>query len=124
MVTIRQAEMDISSSEENRLTRAMVLDYITDKKVLLPIAQEYGWNVPYREMLQGIDVKERLSAQNSYIIIANTRNMERSTRIARALTLSFLEDYRKKWTIQSKKILEDTTGKSKRMKRNSSVSRP
>lgn len=109
MVTIRQAEMDISPTEENRLSRNMVLDYITRKDVLEPIARRHGWNVPYKEMLQGVDVKERLSSQNSYIIIANTRNMERSIRIARDLTLSFLEDYRKKWSVQSRKILEAST---------------
>ena len=111
MVTIRQAEMDISPAEENRLTRNMVLDYITNKDVLLPIAKRHGWEIPYKDMLEGIDVKERLSAQNSYIIIANTRNMERSVRIARDLTLSFLENYRKKWAIQSRKIMEASSKK-------------
>ena len=111
MVTIRQAEMDISPTEENRLTRNMVLDYITNKDVLLPIAKRHGWEIPYKDMLEGIDVKERLSSQNSYIIIANTRNMERSIRIARDLTLSFLENYRREWAVRSRKIMADSTKK-------------
>ena len=111
MVTIRQAEMDIEPSEENRLTRNMILEYITNQDVLLPIAKRHNWNIPYKEMLGGIDVKERLSSQNSYIIIANTRNMERSIRIARDLTISFLENYRKKWSVQSRKVMEASTKK-------------
>lgn len=112
MVTIRQADMDISATADyNRLSRAMILKHITAPDVLVPIARKYGWDVPYEEMLQSIDVKERLSTQNSYIIIANTKNMERSTRVARALTLAFLEDYRKEWIIQSKKILSDCNEK-------------
>lgn len=107
MVMIRQSDMDIDSAtaESTRLTRAMILKYITDKKVLLPIAKEYGWNIPYEDMLQTIDVKERLSSQNSYIIIANTQKVDRSIQIARVLTIAFLEDYRKKWAKQSQKTL-------------------
>ena len=108
MVTIRQADMEIDNVLPDgnlRLSRSMVLDYITNKDVLVPIARRYGWEVPYEEMVRAIDVKERLSAQNSYIIIANTRSMARSARVARALTLSFLDDYRKKWEVQSRKIL-------------------
>lgn len=107
MVTLRQANMDLdgTSTDALRLSRNMILEHITSKKVLEPLAARYGWNVPYEEMLNSIDVKERLSSQNSYIIIANTRNAERSAKVARALSLDFLENYRKKWVVQSKSQL-------------------
>lgn len=107
MITIRQADMDIDSAsfESTRLSRAMILKYITDKNVLQPIAEKYGWDVSHGDMLQSIEVKERLSAQNSYIIMANTRRAERSMQVARALALSFLDDYRKTWEIQNKRNL-------------------
>ncbi len=104
MVTLRQADMNLdgTSTDTLHLTRDMILDHITSKDVLEPLAARYGWNVSYEEMLEAIDVKERLSSQNSYIVIANTRNAVRSSQMARALSLSFLESYRKKWVIQSK----------------------
>ncbi|MDR0931554.1 MAG: hypothetical protein LBM70_00830 [Victivallales bacterium] len=106
MVTIRQTDLDGSDSTGyKRLSRNMILSYITSPEVLDPIAEKYGWDVSREKMLAVIDVKERLSIQHSYIIIANTKNMQRSVRVARALTLAFLEDYRKHWTLQSKEIL-------------------
>lgn len=107
MVTIRQSDMDIdsTSAEANRLTRSMILEYIVNEKVLIPITRKYGWDIPYKEMVQSIDVKERLSSQNSYIIIVHTRNAERSMRVAVALTLDFLNDYGKKWEVRSRQAL-------------------
>jgi len=107
MVTIRQSNMDVdsTSAEATCLTRSMILSHITREDVLLPIAKEYGWEASYNEMVQSVDVKERLSSHNSYIIIANTRNAERSVRVARALTLNFLNHYRKNWEIRSRKTL-------------------
>ena len=108
MVTLRQADLklDGTSAEVLHLNRDMILNYITDKKILEPIAARYGWNVPYEEMVDSIDVKQRLSSQNSYIVIANTRNAERSLKVAGALSLSFLEEYRKKWVVQSRRQLQ------------------
>lgn len=112
MITIRQADMDISGEVEHiQLTRDMILEYITDRKVLLPAAKRCEWNEEYEEMVKMIDVKERLASQNSYIIMVNTRNMERSMKMVRILTLSFLEDYQKKWKIQSRKALSHTERK-------------
>lgn len=108
MVTLRQADLklDGTSAEVLHLNRDMILNYITDKKILEPIAARYGWNVLYEEMVDSIDVKQRLSSQNSYIVIANTRNAERSLKVAGALSLSFLEEYRKKWVVQSRRQLQ------------------
>lgn len=104
MVTLRQADMNLNgtSTDTLHLTRDMILEHITSRDVLEPLAARHGWNVPYEEMLEAIDVKERLSSQNSYIVITNTRDAARSSLMARALSLSFLESYRKKWVIQSK----------------------
>ena len=107
MVTLRQADMDLdgTSADAPRLNRSMIYDYITSKKVLEPLAARLGWNVSYDDMIKSIDVKERLSSQNSYIIITNTRNAERSTKLAQGLALSFLASYQKKWAEYSKKEL-------------------
>lgn len=107
MVTLRQAnlQLDSTSADALQLSRNMILDYISSPEVLEPLAARYSWNVSPKEMARAIDVKERLSSQNSYIIIANTGNAERSARIARELSLSFLENYRKKWAKQSKRQL-------------------
>lgn len=107
MVTLRQADMklDGTSTETLRLTRNMILDHITSREVLESLATRHGWNISYDEMVKAVDVKERLSSQNSYIIITNTGNAERSIKIARELSLNFLESYRKKWAKQSKSQL-------------------
>lgn len=107
MVTLRQANMNLNgnTTDSLHLTRSMILDHITSKEILEPLAVQYGWNLPYEEMVKAIDVKERLSSQNSYIVIANTGQIERSTKIARALSLSFLDSYRKTWVVKSKRQL-------------------
>ena len=107
MVTLRQADMQLNgaSTDTLRLTRGMILNYITSREVLEPLAARHSWNISYKEMARAIDVKERLSSQNSYIVIANTGNAKRSTQIARELSLSFLENYRRKWVEQSKSQL-------------------
>ncbi len=107
MVIIRQADMklDDSAADSMRLTRALILDYITRKDVLVPVAARCGWTVPYEEMVKGIDVKDRLSSQSSYIIVADTQNISRSNRLARELSMSFLNYYRQKWVERSKEQL-------------------
>lgn len=118
MITIRQADMDISSdSEQIRLTRDMIFEYITNRDVLFAAARQCGWNEEYNEMVKMIDVKERLASQNSYIIIVNTRNMERSKKMVRLLTLRFLENYQKQWKIQSQKGLLYMEQKIKMLKK-------
>lgn len=107
MVSIRQSDMklDYDSEEGLQLSRSMILDYITKKEILEPIAKRCNWFIPYREMVECIDVKDRLASQTSYIIVANTRQAARSSRVARELSMSFLEHYRKIWVKRSKKQL-------------------
>ncbi len=107
MVTIRQSDMDIDPAGTGaiRLSKTMVLTYIAGESVLVPIARQYGWNAPYKDMVQTIDVKERLSAQNSYIILVSTGSAERSMKVARALAESFHSHYQKQWSRHSKQVL-------------------
>ncbi len=107
MVILRQADMklDDTSVTSLRLTRDMILNYVTSREVLEPIAKHCGWNESFEEMQRAIDVKDRLSATNSFIVVADTKLMRRSVRLARELSLSFLEYYRKKWHEQSRNQL-------------------
>lgn len=109
MIIIRQANMDINggTAEIPRLTRTMILKHITSEQALVPLARKHGWDIPYRDMLQNISVKERLSARNSFIIIVNTGNSARSRSLARALTQDFREAYRQRWSVQSRKSLRE-----------------
>ncbi len=107
MMIIRQADMNLdeSAADNTRLTRGMILDYITREDVLVPIAKRCGWGVPYEEMLKGIDVKDRLSSQSSFIIVADTQNINRSNRLIRELSISFLNHYRQGWVVRSREQL-------------------
>ena len=106
MITLRQADMDSDFDDySTRLNRESILNYVTQEKVLKPIAQACGWNVSYEKMLEGIDVKERLSSQRSFVVLVNTGNVERSKRVARTLSFAFLEFYRKSWSQKSQKDL-------------------
>jgi len=87
------------------LSREGIMKHITSREVLLPIAKQYNWTVPFEEMLKAIDVKERLSSQRSFVVLVSTMNAERSNRIARALSFSFLEFYRKDWSKKSRENL-------------------
>ncbi len=119
MVMLRQADMGLNVTPQNALVldRDMILEYITSKEVLVPIAMRNGWDVAYEEMVKCIDVKERLSSQNSYIIVANTYNMSRSSKIARALSVAFLENYRKKWNEQGKILLNQSAERIEKLKK-------
>ncbi len=107
MVILRQVDMKLNgmTNQSLRLTRTMILDYITAKDVLVPIAARCGWTIPYEDMLKKIDVKDRLASQNSFIIVADTQNIKRSNRLARELSISFLNYYRGKWEERSKMLL-------------------
>ncbi len=107
MMILRQADMNLdeSAAESTRLTRSMILDYITREDVLVPIAKRCGWTVPYEEMVKGIDVKDRLSSQSSFIIVADTQNISRSNRLARELSKNYLDHYRQNWISRSKERL-------------------
>ncbi len=103
MVTLRQADMKLDPSEDSlQLTRGIILDHITSQMVLEPIATRCGWDCSYDEMVKSIDVRDRLSSQNSYIVIAHTGNAERSAKVAYELALSFLDFYRKQWNERGK----------------------
>ena len=72
-MTLRQADMgqDLDRSAI-RLNRSMILEYITQKEVLTPIAARNKWDVPYKAMLPAIDVKERLSSMSWHTPCAMT----------------------------------------------------
>ena len=106
MVTLRQADMDLDEDDySTRISRESILNYVTQEKVLKPVAQACGWKISYEKMLEAIDVKERLSSQRSFVLLVNTMDAERSTRVARALSFAFLEFYRKGWSERSRKDL-------------------
>ncbi len=108
MLTLRQADMEIDGvgGVPLRLSRDMILSYVTSPAVLKPVAEKYSWNVSFEQMKSAIDVKERLSSQNSYIVTVNTGNMERSAKITRELVVRFLENYRREWAKQSRSQLD------------------
>ena len=106
MVTLRQADMDLDVSGETiPLSREEIIQFITSREVLVPIAKQYKWDVPFEKMVEATDVKERLSSQRSFVILVNTMNPERSSRVARALSFAYLEHYRKAWSIKSRENL-------------------
>jgi len=103
VVTLRQADMDLEFDGETvHLSREEIMEYITSRKVLEPIAKKYKWDVPFDKMVEATDVKERLSSQRSFVILVNTMNVERSNQVARALSFAYLEHYRKAWTLKSR----------------------
>ena len=106
VVTLRQADMDLDFAGETiHLSREGIMEYITSREVLEPIAKKYKWNVPFQKMVEATDVKERLSSQRSFVILVNTMNVERSSHVARALSFAYLEHYRKSWTVKSRENL-------------------
>ena len=114
MVTLRQADMDLDFNGDTvRLTRAMILKTITDPKILEPIAKKYDWNEPYAELVKNIDVRERLSSQRSFSIIVNTMGVGRSSKVARALSLAFMQEYQKNWETANKANLAKSEAKIK-----------
>ena len=107
MVTLRQADMELGIGDElSPLNRESILAFITRQETLLRIAKLYNWNTSFDEMLKSIDVKERLSSQRSFVILVNAKNVERSNRIARALSFAYLEHYRKGWSRRSREGLK------------------
>lgn len=108
MVTIRQAKMINTLSDELVLTQDMIRKYITSPEVLAPIAARYEWNAPYEEMCERIEIRERLATHNSFIIVVNAGSPERSLSIARALASSFLQDYRAQWSARSREYLAES----------------
>lgn len=114
VVTLRQADMDLDFNGNTvRLTRAMIVRTITDRRILEPVAKRYGWDEPYAELVKNIDVRERLSSQRSFSVFVNTMNAERSSKVARALSLAFLEEYQKKWEESNKVNLARSAAKIK-----------
>ncbi len=106
VVTLRQADMDLDFAGETiHLSREGIMEYITSREVLQPIAKKYNWNIPFDQMVEATDVKERLSSQRSFVILVNTMNVERSNRVARALSFAYLEHYRKIWSLKSRENL-------------------
>lgn len=115
IVTLRQADMDLDFNGDTvHLSREGILKYITSREVLGPIAKRYKWDVPFTKMVEATDVKERLSSQRSFVILVNTMNAERSNRIARALSFSYLEHYRKAWSLKSRENLRACERKIKK----------
>lgn len=105
--TLRQADMGQELDRNSvRLTRSMILEYITQKDVLTPIAARNKWDVPYKAMLPAIDVKERLSSMRSFVVTVNTENPLRSQRIARELSIAFLNHYQKIWASRGSETVE------------------
>ena len=114
MVTLRQADMDLDFNGNTvRLSRAMIYQAVTDRKILEPIAKRYGWDEPYEQMVKKIEVKERLSSQRSFNILVNTMNADRSVKVARALSLAFVSEYQKKWERQNRENLARSEAKIK-----------
>lgn len=112
MVTLRQADMDLDWDDHStRITRESIHSYITQEKVLKPVAQACRWNVPLAKMREAVDVKERLSSQRSFVILVNTMDVERSKQVARALSFAFLEFYRKAWSKKSREDLRTSDRK-------------
>ena len=106
VVILRQADMDLDFTDETLpLSREGIMKCITSREVLEPIAKKYNWNIPFDKMVEATEVKERLATRNSFVIQVNTMNAERSNLVARALSLAYLEHYRKKWTVKSREIL-------------------
>ena len=106
VIILRQADMDLDiSGEAIPLSREEILKFITSREVLEPTAKQYKWDVPFNKMVEATDVKERLSSQRSFVILVNTMDPERSTRVARALSFAYLEHYRKVWSIKSQENL-------------------
>ena len=55
MVVLRQAEMELDFNGHTvRLSRGMILDYITNPEVLVPIAKRHGWEVSYSYGMWGL----------------------------------------------------------------------
>ena len=108
MVTIRQAKMLNTLSDGLVLTQDMIRKYITRPDVLNPIAARYEWTVPYQEMCEKIEIRERLATHNSFIVVVNAGNPERSLSIARALASDFLRDYREQWSARSREYLAES----------------
>lgn len=98
-VTLRQADVGLDfDSRSVRLTRDMILSFVTDKAVLVPAARSCGWgDVPYETMVQAVEVREKLSTLRSFVIVVNSMNPERSQQIAQALGIAFLNHYQKEW---------------------------
>ena len=114
IVTLRQGEMDLDFNGDTlRLTQGMIQKTITSRPILEPLAKRYGWNIPYDEMVQNIEVKEQLSSQRSFSILINTMNAERSSKLARALARAFLEEYQKLWEERNKWNLQKCAEKIK-----------
>lgn len=114
MVTLRQADMDLDFNGNTvRLTRTMIQNIITDRRILEPVARKYGWNEPYSELVKNVDVRERLSSQRSFSILVNTMNADRSSQVVRALSLAFLEEYQKTWEERNKANLLRSEAKIK-----------
>ena len=105
MVTIRQASTGSRAVDDLELSRELIYRYITSREVLLPIAEKYNWKSSYEDMCANIQIRERLATNNSYILVVNSSEQNRSTQIARALAASFLLEYRKQWILQSKLYL-------------------
>ena len=113
-MTLRQADMDLDFNGDTvRLTRAMIVKTITDPKILEPIAKKYGWDEPYSELVRNVDVRERLSSQRSFSIIVNTMSVGRSSKVARALSLAFMQEYQKTWEEANKTNLTRSDAKIK-----------
>ena len=106
MITIRQTNLGFQDSDALKLSNDFIYRYITSREVLLPIAEKYGWKTSYEDMCRNIQIRERLASQNSYILVVNSAVQQRSTKIARALAASFLQEYRKQWILQSKLYLK------------------
>ncbi len=118
MVVLRQTDMGMDSLMTNgsRLSRSMILNYITSPEVIMPVAASCKWNVPYEQMAEAVDVKERLSTQNSYTIIVHTGKAELSGPIAKALAQRFLDYYRQKWSVAAEKHLKPSAELVTRMR--------
>jgi len=99
MVTIRQSDTDGDSTSLDRiiLTTGMIQQYITAEKNLLPVAAQYGWDIPYEKMVKQIEIQQKITAKNCFVISVNTGNLSRSRDIAEALTRKFIESYRQQW---------------------------
>lgn len=105
--TIRQSNMGVDYSDNNELnlTRIMIYNEITKDDVLTAVALKYGWEATIEEMKECIDIRERLSDSNSFVIMVNSNNIQRSNLIARDLSYHFLAEYQKKWKENSQDLI-------------------